>query len=79
MLCAHGWAEQTQLPCWRHISQNEIRKIAAAKKEAAKARARRAFIFPTPLRHALARTALFFGVIGGCANFIGAPPSNFCY
>ena len=30
---------------------------------------------PTPsFRHALARTALFFGGIGGRANFIGAPP-----
>jgi len=39
LLCAHGWAGQTQLPYWRRISQSEIRKIAAAKKETAKARA----------------------------------------
>jgi len=33
------------------------------------------FLPPTPsFRHALARTALFFGGIGGRANFIGAPP-----
>jgi len=32
---------------------------------------------PTPsFRHALVRTALFFGGIGGRANFIGAPPLN---
>ena len=36
------------------------------------------FLPPTPsFRHALARTALFFGGIGGRANFIGAPPQNF--
>ena len=39
LLCAHGRAGQTQLPYWRRISQSEIRKIAVAKKEAAKARA----------------------------------------
>ena len=53
LLCAHGWAGQTQPHLWRRISQparhrfaqaiaggSEIRKIAAAKKEAAKTRAR---------------------------------------
>jgi len=39
LLCAHGRAGQTQLSYWGRISQSEIRKIAAAKKEAAKARA----------------------------------------
>jgi hypothetical protein len=35
--------------------------------------------FPPTLsfRHALARTALFFGEIGGRTNFIGAPPEFF--
>jgi hypothetical protein len=41
--------EQTQLPFWRRISQSEIRKIAAAKKEAAKARAGKNSFPPTPL------------------------------
>jgi len=48
MLCAHGWAGQTQLPFWRRISQSEIQKIAAAKKEAAKARAGKNSFPPTP-------------------------------
>jgi hypothetical protein len=48
LLCAHGWAGQTQLPYWRRISQSEIRKIAAAKKEAAKARAGKNSFPPTP-------------------------------
>jgi len=47
-LCAHGRAGQTQLPFWRRISQSEIRKIAAAKKEAAKARAGKNSFPPTP-------------------------------
>jgi hypothetical protein len=34
---------------WRRISQSEIRKIAAAKKEAAKARAGKNSFPPTPL------------------------------
>ena len=32
LLCAHGWAERTQLYYWRHISQSEIRNSAAAEK-----------------------------------------------
>ena len=32
LLCAHGWAGQTQLCFWRRISQSEIRNSAAAKK-----------------------------------------------
>jgi len=49
MLCAHGWAGQTQFPFWRRISQGEIRKIAAAKKETAKARAGKNSFPPNPL------------------------------
>ena len=48
MLCAHGRAGQTQLPFWRRISQSEIRKIAAAKKEATKAGAGKNSFPPTP-------------------------------
>jgi len=47
-LCAHGRAGQTQPPFWRRISQSEGRKIAAAKKEAAKARAGKNSFPPTP-------------------------------
>jgi len=47
-LCAHGRAGQTQRPFWRRISQSEIRKIAAAKKEVAKARAGKNSFPPTP-------------------------------
>ena len=32
LLCAHGWAGQTQLPDWRRISRSEIRNSAAAEK-----------------------------------------------
>ena len=32
LLCAHGWAGQTQLCYWRRISQSEIRNSAAAEK-----------------------------------------------
>ena len=48
MLCAHGWAGQTQLSFRWRISQSEIRKIATAKKEAAKARAGKNSFPPTP-------------------------------
>ena len=45
MLCAHGWAGQTQfIFSWRRISQSEIRNSAAAK-----ARAGREFLPPNPL------------------------------
>jgi len=33
VLCAHGWAGQTQLPYWRRISQSEIQNSAAAESE----------------------------------------------
>ena len=32
LLCAHGWAGQTQLCFWRRISQSEIRNSATAEK-----------------------------------------------
>ena len=48
-MCVHGRAGQTQLLFWRRISQSEIRKIAAAEKEAAKARAGKNSFPPTPL------------------------------
>jgi len=48
-LCAHGWAGQTQLPYWRCISQSEIQKIAAAKKEAAEKRGRAKISLPQTL------------------------------
>ena len=33
MLCAHGWAGQTQLHFWRRILQSKIRNSAAAESE----------------------------------------------
>jgi len=33
LLCAHGWAGQTQLPYWWRISQSEIRNSVAAESE----------------------------------------------
>jgi hypothetical protein len=61
MLCAHGWAGQTQLHFRRRISRSEIRKIAAAKKEAAKARAGKNSFPPTPFL--FARPSEFFSKV----------------
>ena len=58
-MCAHGRAGQTQPPYWRCISQSEIRKIAAAKKEAAKVRAGKNSFPPTPFL--FARPSIQFG------------------
>ena len=44
LLCAHGWAGQTQLPFWRRISQSEIRNSAAAESEGGQK-----FLPPNPL------------------------------
>jgi len=75
LLCAHGRAGQTQLPFWRRISQSEIRKIAAAKKEAAKARAGKNSFPPTPFLFARPR----FSAAEFRANEVGAPPlKNIC-
>ena len=60
LLCAHGRVRQTQLPFWRRISQSEIRKIAAAKKEAAKARAGKNSFPPTPFLFARPSVPLWF-------------------
>jgi len=49
LLCAHGWAGQTQLCFWRRISQSEIRNSAAAEKNwNRKARADKNSFPPTP-------------------------------
>jgi len=48
LLCAHGWAEQTQLPYWRRISQSEIRNSTAEKNWNRKARAGKNSFPPTP-------------------------------
>ena len=49
LLCAHGWAGQTQIPSWRRISQSEIRNSAAAEKNwNRKARAGKNSFPPTP-------------------------------
>src|SRR3989344_8441747 len=49
LLCAHGWAGQTQHPFWRRISQSEIRNSAAAEKNwNRKARACKNSFPPTP-------------------------------
>jgi len=60
MLRAHGRAGQTQLQFWRRISQSEIRKIAAAKKEAAKARAGKNSFPPTPFLFARPSVQFWF-------------------
>jgi hypothetical protein len=60
MLCAHGWAGQTQLPFRWRISQSEIRKIAAAKKETVKARAGKNSFPPTPFLFARPSVQFWF-------------------
>jgi hypothetical protein len=60
MLCARGWAGQTQLQIWQRISQSEIRKIAAAKKEAAKASAGKNSFPPTPFLFARPSVQFWF-------------------
>ena len=44
MLCAHGWAGQTQLHLWRRILQSKIRNSAAAESEGGQK-----FLPPNPL------------------------------
>jgi hypothetical protein len=44
LLCAHGWAGQTQLQFWQRISQSEIRNSAAAESEGGQK-----FLPPNPL------------------------------
>jgi len=49
LLCAYGWAGQTQLYSWRRISQSEIRNSAATEKNwNRKARADKNSFPPTP-------------------------------
>src|SRR3989339_849575 len=55
LLCAHGWAERTQLYYWRHISQSEIRNSAAAEK-----RGRAKIPSPQPPSFLPARAKKFF-------------------
>ena len=49
LLCAHGWAGQTQLCFWRRISQSEIRISAAAEKLESESEGGRKFLPPNPL------------------------------
>ena len=44
MLCAHGWAGQTQIQLWRRILQGKIRNSAAAESEGGQK-----FLPPNPL------------------------------
>ncbi|PIQ69858.1 hypothetical protein COV89_03610 [Candidatus Shapirobacteria bacterium CG11_big_fil_rev_8_21_14_0_20_40_12] len=61
LLCAQGRMGQAQLLfSWRRISQSEIRKIAAAKKETAKARAGKNSFLPQPSFFLPARAEKFF-------------------
>jgi len=45
LLCAHGWAGQTQLYYWWRFSQSEKRNSAAEKSEAESGQK---FLFPDP-------------------------------
>jgi len=49
LLCAHGWAGQTQHSYWRRISQSEIRNSAAAEKSESESEGGQKFLPPNPL------------------------------
>ena len=79
LLCAHGWAGQTQLPYWRRISQSEIRTSAAAEKNwNRKARAGKNSFPPTPFLFARPSDwILKFGIrifAKKCSNFLQKTP-----
>ena len=84
LLCAHGWAGQTQLSDWRRISQSEIRNSAAAEKNwNRKARAGKNSFPPTPFLFARpSNWILKFGIqIFGkkCSNFVQKTPPIFTF
>jgi len=66
-----GW-DKGSTPWWR-ISQSEIRKIAAAKKEAAKARAGKNFFPPTPFLFARPSVKVFCSAARSAAIKIRSP------
>ena len=79
MLCAHGWAGQTQhLFSWRHISQSEIRNSAAEKNWNREARAGKNSFLPTPFLFARPSDwILKFGIqifVKKCSNFVQKTP-----
>ncbi len=57
MLCAHGWAGQTQLHLWRRILQSKIRNSTAAEK-----RGRAKIPSPQPPSFLPARAQIFFKI-----------------
>ncbi len=84
LLCAHGWAGQTQLLCWRRISQSEIRNSAAAEKNwNRKARAGKNSFPPTPFLFARPSDwILKFGIrifVKKCSNFVQKTPPRITF
>jgi len=84
LLCAHGWAGQTQLSYWRRISQSEIQNSAAAEKNwNRKARAGKNSFPPTPFLFARPSDwILKFGIrifVKKCSNFVQKTPPSFTF
>ena len=84
MLCAHGWAGQTQLYYWRRISQSEIRNSAAEEKNwNQKARAGKNSFPPTPFLFARPSDwVLKFGIrifLKKSSNFVQKTPPSFTF
>ena len=83
LLCAHGWAGQTQLSYWRRISQSEIRNSAAEKNWNRKARAGKNSFPPTPFLFARPSDwILKFGIrifVKKCSNINQKTPPIFTF
>ena len=83
LLCAHGWAGQTQLYYWRRISQSEIRNSAAGKNWNRKARAGKNSFPPTPFLFARPSDwILKFGIrifVKKCSNFVQKTPPRITF
>lgn len=68
LLCAHGWAGQTQpLFFWRRISQSEIRNSAAEKSES-ESEGGQKFLPPNPLPFCPPERSVFCSAKGGAIN-----------
>ncbi|MEI6650562.1 MAG: hypothetical protein WCL23_03975 [Candidatus Moraniibacteriota bacterium] len=84
LLCAHGWAGQTQhLFSWRRISQSEMRNSAAEKNWNWKARAGKNSFPPTPFLFARPsdwiskfKIRIF---VKKCSNFVQKTPPSFTF
>src|SRR3989344_8843427 len=84
LLCAHGWAGQTQLLYWRRISQSEIRNSAATEKNwKRKVRAGKNSFPPTPVLFSRPSDWISeFGIrifVKECSNFVQKTPPRITF